>query len=68
MNTIIDFVNAAPWLSFVIVLALWGLTSSSLMTIRRIIRMCNISFRGWTPEHLDADGDFRPEPKKETPK
>jgi hypothetical protein len=26
--------------------------------INRVIRSINIIFRGWPPEHLDADGDF----------
>ena len=26
----------------------------------RILRTLNVVFRGWPPEHLDADGDFKP--------
>jgi hypothetical protein len=29
----------------------------------RILRTVKILARGWPPPHLDADGDWRPEPK-----
>ncbi len=29
----------------------------------RLIRSFNIRKCGWPPAHLDADGDFKPEPK-----
>jgi len=29
----------------------------------RILRTIKVSIRGWTPEHLDADGDWKPLPK-----
>lgn len=25
-----------------------------------------VAMRGWPPSHLDADGDWKPEPEKET--
>lgn len=31
--------------------------------INRWIRHRNIVAHGWPPDHLDADGDFKPEPK-----
>ena len=27
----------------------------------RVLRSINIAVRGWPPEHLDADGDFKVE-------
>jgi hypothetical protein len=34
-------------------------------TWNRLIRHLNIKACGWPPPHLDADGDFKPEPKPE---
>lgn len=31
----------------------------------RRLRAENIARNGWPPPHLDADGDFKPEPKKD---
>lgn len=31
----------------------------------RILRSINIAIRGWPPAHLDADGDWKPEPETE---
>lgn len=33
----------------------------------RGLRTINVCARGWPPSHLDADGDWKPEPEKETP-
>lgn len=30
----------------------------------RTLRSRNILAQGWPPEHLDADGDFKPEPEE----
>lgn len=32
----------------------------------RVTRTINVTSRGWPPSHLDADGDWKPEPEKET--
>lgn len=31
--------------------------------VARAYRVVTVLFRGWPPEHLDADGDFRPTEK-----
>ena len=44
------------------ILAAWLLTTASEIFFRlpnRWIRSRNIAARGWPPEHLDADGDWR---------
>ena len=33
--------------------------------INRAFHVINVSIRGWPPEHLDADGDWKPAPKVE---
>jgi len=30
---------------------------------KHILRTIKVAIRGWPPEHLDADGDWKPEPK-----
>lgn len=37
----------------------------SFLIFNRILRSINIALRGWPPAHLDADGDWREEKKKE---
>lgn len=49
----------SPFLSFASILGFISIANSILFTIRRVLRALNISFRGWPPVHLDADGDFR---------
>lgn len=34
-----------------------------LLIISRLYRATMICVRGWPPNHLDADGDWKPEPK-----
>jgi len=46
------------WLAAIVAEVVWRLTNRLLSTIK-------ICVRGWTPEHLDADGDWKPEPKQE---
>jgi hypothetical protein len=37
----------------------------SFKTINRFLRTVRIWRAGWPPAHLDADGDFKPEPKEQ---
>lgn len=53
---IYQFMNVSPWLSFFIV-ALILMTIGSV--INRMIRSRDIHAKGWTPQHCDADGDFK---------
>ncbi|MFH5927431.1 hypothetical protein [Roseomonas xinghualingensis] len=36
-----------------------------LLVISRFYRVVMVTARGWPPDHLDADGDWKPEPEKE---
>ncbi|KKN88797.1 hypothetical protein LCGC14_0244040 [marine sediment metagenome] len=56
--------------------AFWGLIFLILCTFQflrtiffvlpnRILRTIKVTMQGWPPEHLDADGDWKPEPKTE---
>jgi len=47
------------------ILALWSIVELILKGLSRTYRMIMVSARGWPPPHLDADGDWKPEPKAE---
>jgi hypothetical protein len=59
------------WLAFW--LAFWALVFAAIIIIalvnlvrflvNRPLRTIKVLVRGWPPEHLDADGDFRPAPE-----
>jgi len=61
-------------LSFPIFITIWifisgvfgivyALANGVYKILCRSIRLVMVAFRGWPPEHVDADGDFRPRPK-----
>jgi len=56
-----DFMHNHFILAFFIICSTYYLIRCFVV---RILRSINIATRGWPPEHLDADGDFKPE--KET--
>ena len=35
----------------------------SFRLINRVLRTIKVTARGWPPEHLDADGDWKPKPE-----
>jgi len=41
------------------------LTNGIIRIWSRFMRMLMVRKHGWPPEHLDADGDWKPEPKEE---
>ena len=58
-----EFWNANPFLAWCALWLFWGIVpiatvAASLIT--RLYRAVMVSARGWPPEHLDADGDWRP--------
>lgn len=61
------FLRESPWLTFFAFwIAVWGVVTIIGLPFRlwnRVLRSRNIRERGWPPEHLDGDGDFRPLPK-----
>ena len=48
---------------------LWGVVPIAYIVLfrlpNRLLRSIKVLVRGWPPEHLDADGDFKPAPKEE---
>jgi hypothetical protein len=44
------------WLFYIVV----PLFKFGFLVINRILRTVKVVYRGWPPEHLDADGDWMP--------
>lgn len=53
------------WALLLIVLLIGCFMRSCLIIIARFYRLIMVSIRGWPPMHLDADGDWKPEPEKD---
>lgn len=62
MNQLID---NHPFLTFIALMMVAQVLWYPFRIINRWIRHRNIVARGWPPEHLDADGDFKPKPEPE---
>lgn len=70
---ILTFISTNPWQTFflgpfillLLVTGAWilgGITNFVFRLINRLLRTIKVCIRGWPPEHLDADGDFKPVP------
>jgi len=75
LELILRFIGEHPWITFFIGLPLaWlvlffginGVIKSLEVAVyrpwNRYLRSRNIARQGWPPPHLDADGDFNPDP------
>jgi hypothetical protein len=49
---VLDSMSDLPWLWLVIFFLLYHLA-------RNLLRSFNIAMRGWPPDYLDADGDYK---------
>lgn len=65
-----EFANNSPWLTFFLALIAGGVLRAPFHMVTRmttrITRSRNIAARGWPPAHLDADGDWKPEPESDS--
>lgn len=66
MNTIIElfkFACSGFWVfcgvSILLVIILHYTVNGVLRIFTRFFRLLTVSFRGWPPSHLDADGDYK---------
>jgi len=57
------WVQAFLW-GFACFVVSWTGLHVACSTLRRFMRMLCVLIRGWPPSHLDADGDWKPEPKE----
>jgi hypothetical protein len=62
MTTFYEFASSSPFLTFFLAV---GIVELIKYFARAILRGVLVSVRGWPPAHLDADGDWKPEPKKD---
>lgn len=51
-----QFATESPWLTFFLLLLV---TETIFRIWNRLMRHLNVKAKGWPPEHLDADGDFK---------
>jgi len=60
----LEWTMANPWKTFFLGLVLaqgiYGIVVVVLNTFSRFFRHLSIRKAGWPPEHLDADGDWKP--------
>lgn len=56
-----EFMTGSPILTFLLAYIAYRLV---FRCFNRVIRHMTIRKAGWPPAHLDADGDFKPEPKE----
>lgn len=56
-----QFMSDSPWLTFFLAIILVQPIIWPFKLVNRWIRHRNIVAKGWPPEHLDADGDFKSE-------
>jgi len=77
--TILEFITNYPWQFFfmgpfiiaLLIISIFAIasilgifTGFIFRTFNRLLRTVRIVARGWPPEHLDADGDFKLCPDK----
>lgn len=60
-----DILNFAGEHYIVFLFVLWCLASLIRSLWRRLFSTVKVAIRGWPPAHLDADGDWKPEPEPE---
>lgn len=56
----------AFWLAFWALAFTYMIIAGASLTIRLLLRTIRVAVRGWPPAHLDADGDWKPEPERAT--
>jgi len=75
LDSILNYMTQSAFMSFLYSFPIFIITGGtiyfmsiliekSMSLIFRLYRSINILFRGWPPEHLDADGDINPAPKE----
>ena len=62
------FWDSHTFLAWCALWLVWGVIPILTMVLSlfiRTYRVIMVSLRGWPPAHLDADGDWKPTPKKD---
>ena len=55
------------FIQFGVLVIVWCRAHMTARLISRVPRTIKVALRGWPPPHLDADGDWKPEPKRDDP-
>jgi hypothetical protein len=66
MGAILQFAGEHVFLAWCALWLLWpvvALPSLAVKLANRLLRTIKVAIRGWPPPHLDADGDWKPDPK-----
>lgn len=53
----------ALWAMFCALMLVYDVTNLVRFLVNRPLRTIKVLVRGWPPAHLNADGDWRPQPK-----
>lgn len=61
---VLKFVGEHWFLTFIALCFVYGLGLTALRLVIRLFRMIKVLVRGWPPSHLDADGDWKPQPEE----
>lgn len=63
---ILEFIAENPWQFFFMgpfilafLCAAYGIVRLIVHLVNRLLRTIKVAIRGWPPEHLDADGDWK---------
>lgn len=56
-----EFMSRSPFLTLLLV---YITARCAFLCWNRLMRHMNVRKAGWPPAHLDADGDFKPQPKE----
>lgn len=65
MESLLHFMGEQVFLAFFMICSTYYLLRAVFYLVpNRIIRHLNIRARGWPPEYLDADGDFKEKENK----
>lgn len=61
LDHLIRMADVHPFLAFCEIWLIGCIAGVVFKIINRAYRTIKVCCRGWPPEHLDADGDFKPE-------
>lgn len=65
MSDFFDFAGKHWFLAIFMILFVCGVLRLVVYSFMRLCRLLVVLVRGWPPAHLDADGNWKPEPKKD---
>lgn len=65
MSDVVTAFAHAGWFAEILLVMFSGcIVRVVALLINRGLRTIKVALRGWPPSHIDADGDWKPEPEK----